>query len=263
MSEMNEELMVKSFKFPEVMKLMPYANEAAHVRPNQLIFHVENQRGARDGIQRLNENNPELAAGVYYVGLVFSGKRYSYIGESGVSIFSRMASHCLKLLFRTQNTHFRRCVSETHGQLTQRQIREMFDKLRFKTQFDISNFIMDGTSVMKDEMLSLGQRIARRHRTFEEQKIFAQSIRIKVWQPPKKFKSQEEMRALTRLVETYFLRKYVSKMKRLPLLNVDDDQQDQIAKKRLDEFIKLYKDSSLKNDIIIDSLLETIKKTLA
>ena len=51
-------------------------------------------------------------------------------------------------------------------------------------------------------------------------------------------------------------------MKRLPLLNVDDDQQDHIAQKRLDEFIKLYKVSSLKNDIIIDALLQTIKRML-
>tara|TARA_B100001094_G_scaffold195391_1_gene189349 strand:- start:725 stop:1498 length:774 start_codon:yes stop_codon:yes gene_type:complete len=256
-----EELMMKSYKFSELMKLMPYANEAAHMRPNQLKLNVEKRTGARDGIRRVSDN-PKLASGVYYVGLNFEDQRWEYIGESSVSIFSRIASHCLKLLYRTPNPSFRKCLVEKNGPLTQAEIREMFEKIKFKTQYHVSSFIMGGTSVMGDKMLSLGQRIARRYPTLAEQKVFSRTIDIKIWES-KNFMSQELTRASTRLVETYFLRKYFSEMGRLPLLNVDNDQEDHIAKRRLNEFVKLYTASSLENDSNIDSVLQTIKNTLA
>ena len=255
---MNKELMMKRYKFCELMKLMPYANEAANVRPNQLLFNVEKQRGARDGIQRVNDN-PELAAGVYYLSLIFEGKRWDYIGESSINIFARLASHCLKLFYRTPNPWFRRCLSETYGQLTQHEIREMFDKKSFNTQFDIGSFIMDETFAMKDEMLSLGRRIAKRYPTIAEQKMFAESIQIKTWEPPRKFQTQELSRAITRLIESYFLRLYFTKKLRLPLLNLDDDQSEQIANRRLDDVNNLYDLSQ--NDPYINSILETVTKT--
>lgn len=255
---MDKELVMKKYKFCDLLELMPYCNEDQPVGPNQLVFNIEDQElAARDGIQKV-DNAPDLAGGVYYFSFEFNNERYEYFGESSISIFSRLASHILKLVFRVPNPIFRRCIEEKHGPLTQNQIREMFRKLVFQDQFSISSFILDETFAMKDEMLNLGKNIAKKYRTIDEQKNFAESINISIWSCVQ-CDSKELTSAMTRLVESYFLRLYFTKNLRLPLLNIDDDQNEQIANRRLDNVMNLYDASP--NDPAIDSILETITKT--
>ena len=255
---MDKELVMKKYKFCDLFELMPYCNEARQVGPNQLVFNVEDQElAARDGIQKV-DNGPDLAGGVYYFSFEFNNERYEYIGESSISIFSRLASHILKLVFRVPNPIFRRCIEENHGALTQNQIQEMFRKLVFKDQFSIASFILDGTFAMKDEMLNLGKSIAKKYRTIDEQRNFAASIEVGIWECSQ-CDSKELTSAMTRLVESYFLRLYFTKNLRLPLLNLDDDQNEQIANRRLDNVMNLYDASP--NDPAIDSIIEKITKT--
>ena len=255
---MNKELVMKKYKFCDLFELMPYCNEALRVGPSQLVFNVEDQElAARDGIRKV-DNGPDLGAGVYYLKFFFNNERHEYIGESSISTFSRLASHILKIMFRPPNPYFRRCLEENHGPLTQNQIREMFKKMTFKDQFQIASFILDETFAMKDEMLSLGKSIAKKYRTIEEQKKFAAKIEIKHWDCAK-LKSRAMTRSITRLVESYFLRLYFTKNYRLPSLNKDDDQTEEIAKRRLDDVMNLYKASD--KDPAIGSVLEKITKT--
>jgi len=165
------------FQFDEILSVHPFFDKARiHEKRPRIRGNLEgNYNSPRNGVNPLgNSLIPKF--GAYKVEVKWKNKTFFYFGEG--EIVKRVCSHVLRLLYRPDNTLFKKSLLQRYGAVSDDEIREIISNLYFQSHWDLCTFIIDDYKGKKDPKYQLGREICCENREFIDQKRFCSSSLI-------------------------------------------------------------------------------------
>lgn len=228
-----DESFSRFYSFDEIFKLQPYANPEKKQRRNQIIANVEGMIGPRDCVDKIDESKiPDF--GVYMMVIHFRRKKYTYLGHSGDAVWTRCCRHIAKIFYRIDNATFPKILKKRLKNNSDIENKQSFKLMQFQDQYELGDWAY-GKSILDDNMLKLGSKVAEENRTYKEQCEFAsENIKFRFWSVPKSEKQNTLYRS--RLCESICMLQYKVNNDHIPNLNKQDETTPAVMHARIADF---------------------------
>ena len=274
----------EDWNFEETITILQHADPEKKVDKENFDFNrekpwfttLENITGRRSNTK---SHRPPLTSstaspvarcqnGIYKISVLWQGKTHVYIGlaHSNYGYDERIPNHVAELRYLPLNPTVLKFLRARpgNGALSSLQLRNQMRKSEFENYEDLGDFVYAQSNRSISHKVALGQKIAKKHNTFLEQKTILQEIVtfnffvVDTSTPP----TDLEIAAIECYETAAFIEHYKKTEEEKPNLNDIDERTEGKIKDRGNRFIQHYLEAEEKDKQRFQDLYEYFTQLL-